>query len=215
MVIRILLADDHQMVLDGVERALAGEPGMVVVGQARDGASLLCLAEELEPEAVVMEAHLSGMSGVEAVRQLLDANPALKIVVLSIHENLNTALIMLREGAKGYVTKHSATSELVRALRLALHDQHHLSPDLFSRLVMEILSGRIVAGGRLHPKLTMREQEVLVLLAEGHNARHIAGQLKINPKTVDSHRNNIMKKLQIDSVAGLVKYALREGLVTL
>lgn len=214
MGIRILLADEHQMVLEGVKRLLGEEPDMQVVGETRNGPVLVQQAKELRPEAVVLEAYLPGMNGMQIVQRMLCDTPKTKVVVLSIRQDLTTVLDAIRAGAKGYVTKNNASHELIHAIRSVLDGHYYLNPDIVSIIVHDLIAKDPKSGAAIRSGLSPRETEVMCMLTEGCNTKKIAKDLGISPKTVGTHRQNIMSKLGVDSLAALVKYALREGLTT-
>lgn len=213
MAIRIILADDHQIILDGLARFIAEEPDLEVVGVAKDGLALVELAAEHLPDVAVVDISLPGMDGIEATKHILAQSPDLKVIALSMHQDMKSLVSMLRAGAKGYISKSNASLELIRAIRAVSAGANYLCPELTTAMVEVFLAG--LRDNEYTPAqvLTPREREVLRMLAEGAGSKEIAFELGLSPKTVDAHRHNIMTKLGVDSVAALVKYALREGLV--
>jgi len=211
MSIRILLADDHQILLDALRKLLSGEKDMEVVGEAKDGHAALKLAATLKPDVVVMDISMPGMNGIEATRLLSSGHPEIRVIALSAYTNRQHVAEMLGAGASGYITKENASDELLCALRAVMKRQKYLCPE----------ATKIMAGntGRYPmpriPRLGPREREVLQLVAKGDTSQIIAGNLFISVSTVDVHRRNIMKKLDLHNVAALTTYAIRNGLINI
>lgn len=213
--IRVLLVDDHKILRDGLRALLVAEDDIQVVGEAEDGAVAVERTQELLPAVVVMDVGMSGMNGVEATRRIRAGGQRVGVVALSTHSDRRYVLAMLDAGATAYVLKASAADDLVRAIRAVHRGEGYLSPEVASVVV-----GSYV--GRLFPTdtsawnlLAPREREVLQLVAEGLTSKQIAARLEISLRTVESHRKNIMEKLDLHSVADLTRYAIREGLVPL
>ena len=213
MSIRIVLADDHKMILAALRSLLEKESDITVVGEAGDGAALLELVERTAPDVAVVDVGMPGMSGIEATRRLLAARPLLKVIALSAYSDKRFVLEMLEAGAKGYLIKASAGDELPRAIRAVVQGQTYLCPEVAGSLV-EAARGRTSGAGNAGAKLGRREREVLGLLAEGKISSEIAARMHIAESTVEAHRRNIMRKLDLHSVAELTKYAIREGLTS-
>jgi len=212
---RILLADDHTLMREGLKGLLEQHEGFEVVGEAGDGRQAIELAGELEPDVVVMDIGMPDLNGIEAARRIVEKMPRTRIVALSMHQSERTVIEMLRAGASAYVLKMSAFDEVARAVEAVTRGERYLSP-----AVAGVVVGRAVAStpgddDTAFSKLTAREREVLQLLAEGKSTKEIAFDLGISARTVDVHRKNLMDKLGLDSVAALTRYAIREGLVTL
>ncbi|MFL5318786.1 MAG: response regulator [Myxococcaceae bacterium] len=203
---RILLADDHQLVREGLRALLKQEPGVEVIGEAKDGTSAVELAEKLKPDLVLMDLSLEGLSGFEATKQLREKSPQCPVLVVSMHREASVVDRALRSGARGYVLKGGDFRELVRAIQTVIRGELYLSPEL-SEYVLQGYLGR--HGAEDH--LSEREREVLELVAEGFTSKQIAERLGLKPKTVENHRANIMQKLGIHTTAGLVRYALRKN----
>ncbi len=210
--IKVLLADDHNILREGMRSLLEQEPGVQVIAEAADGRAAVRLCEELAPDVVVMDIGMPELNGIEATRHITSDLFGAKVICLSVHEDAGTVHAMLEAGASGYLLKTSVGEELVRGIRTVASGAIYLSPAI-SRQVLE---RHVWTKGKPPPEafklLTPREREVLQLIAEGHQTKAAAKRLGIRPKTVLAHRDNIMKKLGIHSVAGLVRYALREGI---
>jgi DNA-binding NarL/FixJ family response regulator len=208
---RILLVDDHALVRAGMRSLLHEIPGVEVVAEASDGAEALRLAAELRPDVVLLDIAMKGMNGLDAAARLREQLPAAKVIVLSMHTSEEYVLLALRAGAAGYLIKDSATSELELALKAVARGETYLSPAI-SRQVVDGYVQRVGAAAAPDP-LTPRQREVLKRVAEGRSTKEIAYELKLSVKTVETHRAQIMERLGIRDVAGLVRYAMRAGLV--
>jgi two-component system response regulator NreC len=206
--IRILLADDHLVVREGL-RSLLEAAGFKVVGEARDGREALKLARMLEPEVTVMDIGMPGLNGVDACRELLREVPEMRIIVLTVHGEDAYVVEALRSGARGYVLKTQAGSDLVRAIGEVTQGRIYLSPSVSSAVVQAFLAGSTTPADPLTP----REREVLQLVAEGRSTKEVAGILGVSVKTAETHRTRLMTKLDIHHTAGLVHYAIRRGLI--
>ncbi len=219
MAIRILIADDHKIVCDGLKALLEAQPDMEIVAQADNGREAVKLARKQKPDMVIMDVAMPDLNGLEAVRQILSSNPHIKVIALSMHADKRYVTGMLSSGASGYILKHCAFEELVHAIRVVLSNQVYLSPTIAGIVVKELAqskSPRARQSISASPQtLTSREREVLQLIAEGHSAREIAQHLHLSVKTVETHRRQMMEKLEIRSIADLTKFAIREGLTTL
>ena len=210
MSIRIIIADDHKILLDTLSLLLANEKDMKVVGAVTDGRVAQELVATLHPDVVVMDINMPGMNGIEATRRLLHEHPKTRVVALSAFTHKQYVLEMLEAGAAAYIVKENAGAELVRAIRAVVKGQKYLCAEVSAAVVDNT--------GHLHMKgiqqLGPREREVLQLLAEGGSSPEIAKRLFISTSTVDVHRRNIMKKLDLHSVAELTKYAVRNGITS-
>lgn len=214
MSIRILLADDHQIVRDGLRALLEKEPDMEVVGEAADGRTAVRLALKLRPQIVLIDVSMPDMNGVEAARQILAEAPDIKVLALSMHADKRYVGAMLRAGAVGYLLKDLAFEEVARAIQSAGQGQVYLSRGVVGVVVGDYV--RCLAEGQAdRSDLTAREREILQLVAEGSSTKEIAATLHISIKTVETHRRQIMERLDIHSVAELTKYAVRQGLTSL
>ena len=213
MAIKIILADDHKIVRQGLRTMLESEADIEVIGEADDGRMAVRLARELSPQVIIMDVGMPDLNGIEATRQVLAESPGVKVIGLSMHCDRRFVMNMLKAGASGYLLKDSAFEELATAIRMVLGGKVYLSTEIANIVVKDYLQG----GGdeSVFSVLTPREREVLQLMAEGKSSRQIADHLIISIKTVETHRMQIMHKLQIFSVAELTKYAIREGLASL
>ncbi len=215
MSIRVVLVDDHQLLREGLCAILATESDMEVVGEAEDGRSAIDLVHQLCPDVVVMDIGMGDMNGLEATRQIKQESGSVKVVVLSTYSDKHYVLGMLEAGAEGYVVKAGAYDELRRAIHVVAEGKVYLSPAVADRVVSSHLQLRFQGDAYQHDPLSAREREVLQLLAEGHTSGGIAHKLHVSTSTVETHRRNLMRKLDVHSVAELTKYAVREGLTTL
>lgn len=215
--IRVLLADDHTIVRQGVRMCLEAMGDIAVVAEAEDGQEAVAMALQIRPDVAVVDLTMPRLNGVEAIRQIKRDLPSTEVVVLSVHDSEAYVVQALRAGAAGYVLKRNAATELAEAIRAAAAGQAYLHPSVARRVIDDYLS-RIQgssedAFAEPHAKLTPREREVLQLAAEGHSTRAIAGLLCLSTKTVEHHRASVMTKLGLRGQTELVKYAIRVGLV--
>ncbi len=213
--IRILLAEDHALVRDGLKSLLAAEEDITVVGEADNGIDAVALARELEPDIVLMDIGMQGLNGVEATRELIKFDLALKVVALSMHSDVRYVSRMLQAGARGYLLKDSAFEELVNGIRAVVADKLFLSPEITEVVVSDYLQQLDKGAESPVSRLTARQAEVLKLMVDGQSNRAIAEALNVSVKTVESHRQQIMVKLGVRSTAELTKYAIRAGLTSL
>lgn len=214
MTIRLLLVDDHAVVRSGLKMLLANETDVEIVGEAGNGGEAVTAAGSARPDVILMDIGLPDMTGIEAARLIKSKFPKISIVALTIHEDEEYFFKMLEAGASGYVPKRAAPEELLTAIRAASKGEVYLYPSLAKLLVKDYLSQeRAVENKPALDGLTDREQEVLSLLAEGAANDHIADKLVISTKTVERHRENIMRKLNLHSRSELVRYAIRKGII--
>ncbi len=213
--VRILIVDDHKIVRDGLRTLIDSEEGMEVIAEAEDGRSAVRLAEKLSPDVVIMDISMPDMNGIDATRQILRLNRRAKVIALSMYSDRRFVSGMLEAGASGYLLKDCAFEELVRAIRSVVSDQTYLSPSIAGIVVNRYIGKENRSEGSVFTNLTQREREVLQVLSEGMSTKEIAYHLNLSVKTVETHRRNIMEKLNIHSISELVKYAIREGLTSL
>lgn len=212
--VRVLLADDHTLVRAGLRKLLESSPAFEVVGEAGDGLALLALAEQLQPQLVLMDIAMPGLNGIEATARLCRMLPDIKVLILSMHQNEEYVRQALRHGAVAYLLKDAAPLELDLALGAVMRGETYLSPAVSKGVVNDYVQ-RLRGDEPSAEALSPRQREVLQLIAEGHSTKEIARRLDLSVKTVDTHRSQLMKQLDIHEVAGLVRYAMRAGLVTL
>ncbi|OGO70249.1 MAG: DNA-binding response regulator [Chloroflexi bacterium RBG_19FT_COMBO_56_12] len=211
--IRILLADDHTILRNGIRAILEDEPGMVVVGEAEDGRTAVSLACQLKPDIVIMDIAMPLLNGLEATRQIKRSCPGVKVIILSMHDNEEYIVQVLEAGAMGYILKDAAARELINALRMVHRGEAVLSPAI-TRIVIE----DYLRWGGIRPtedadELSPREREILQLIAEGYSSKQISEILVISIKTVQAHRNSLMQKLNLHNRGELVKYAIQKKII--
>jgi two-component system response regulator NreC len=214
MSIKVLVADDHQIVREGLRAMLEKEPWIKVVGEAEEGRTTLRLARELAPDVIIMDVSMPDLNGIEATRQIVAEFPTIKVIALSMHNDRRFVLNMIKAGAKGYLLKDSAFKELAKAIKVVVSNQAYLSSEITDILVKDYLSSATPDDFSAFHLLSPREREVLQLLAEGRSSNQIAESLHVSIKTVETHRAQLMAKLKIKSIAELTKYAIREGLTS-
>lgn len=215
MPIRILLADDHTVVRDGLRALLEKQPDMTVVAEASDGRDSIRLAEEQSPDVVVMDIGMPSLNGIEATRRILAANPRTAVVMLSMHQDESYVLRSLKAGAKGYLLKDSLRGDVIDAIRAVAQGRSFLTRKV-RRMLQEDYVRQMESRGLddSYDLLTDREREVLHMVAEGKSNKEVAGLLNISPTTVETHRAHILQKLGIHSVPELILYAVRKGIVS-
>ena len=211
--VRVLLADDHALVRAGIRALLEGLEGVTVVAEAGNGGEVVELARKHRPDVVLLDISMPGLGGLEASALLKQELQEVRVVMLSMHANEEYVLQALRAGAVGYMLKDSATAELELALQAVMQGETYLSPPI-SRQVVEGYVQRVGAEQPAADHLTPRQRQVLQLIAEGLSTKEIAYRLELSVKTVETHRAQLMERLQIRDIAGLVKYAIRNGLVS-
>ncbi len=215
MTIRVLLADDHKIVRDGLRTLLEKHSDIAVLGEAEDGREALQLARKLSPDVVVMDIAMPELNGIEATRQILSEYPGIKIVALSMHSDKRFVSEMLKAGASAYLLKDCAFEELITAIRTIMKGKIYLSPGIAGVVLADYIRDDRKSEQSVFSQLSDREREVLQLMAEGKSTKEVAAHLNVSIKTVETHRTNIMTKLDIHSIAELTKYAIREGLTSL
>ena len=213
MAIRVLLADDHTLMRQGVRRLLEAEPDIEVVGEAADGLVAVQTADRLQPHVVLMDYAMPGLDGQHATRKIKQRHPSIKVIILSMHEDEEYVLSALRVGASGYLLKDAEAPELLAAVRAVYRGESYLSPRISKKVIEGVVDPTHLRGDP--DVLTPREQEILKLLAEGQTLRQIARSLGISAKTVDTHKHHIMKKLGLKSRTDLIKYAIRKKVIRL
>lgn len=214
-VIRVLLVDDHTILREGVRALLADEPEIVVVGEAGDGQEALEKVEHLRPDVVLMDMVMPRMNGLEATGHIKRRHPETKVLILSMYDDDEYVQQVIQAGASGYLLKGMAADDLIHAIREVQAGSSFLNPTVAAKLIEDYV--RRVRGDHADDEepLTSREREVLKLIAEGNTNQEIADVLCLSRKTVESHRANIMRKLDLHDVTELVKYAIRKGLIRL
>jgi len=206
---RIILADDHMIIRQGLRSLIERQQGMEVLAEADDGRQALELARSLRPNIVIMDISMPNLNGIEATRRIKAHEPAVKVIALSMHADSEFVARMLEAGASGYMLKDCAFEELATAIRTVLENRTYLSPAIDGLVRNRPEDSTAIS------KLTPREREVLQLIAEGRSTKRAAAELDVSVKTIETHRHNIMEKLDIHSVAELTKYAIRQGLTEL
>ena len=211
--IRVILADDHTLVRAGIRALLEKLPGVEVVGEADDGREVLKLVKLHRPDVVLMDITMPGLNGLEAAARIAKEFPEVRVIILSMHNNEEYYWRALKAGAAGYLLKKAATAELETALQRVAHGEIYLSHEISARLLKKFSADGI--AGRKSPleQLTGRQREILQLIAEGQNTKEIGQILKVSPKTVEYHRMKLMNGLNVHDIPGLVRFALRMGLL--
>ena len=215
MTIQILLADDHKITRDGLKALLENPKNMTVIGEAENGRKAVRLALELQPDVIVMDINMPELNGIEATRQIKAELPEAKIIALSMYSDKRYVVGMLKAGVSGYLLKNCAFDELVSAISAVVKNQNYMSPKIADTVMKGYAN--ILESSDISPasQLTAREREVLQLIAEGLKTKDIATRIHVSIKTVETHRQQMMRKLNAKSVAELTKIALREGLTSL
>ena len=212
MGIKIIIADDHKIMRDGLRTLLEHEPDMEVIAEADNGRAIVQLSHKLKPDVVIMDISMPELNGFEATRQIVQKNPDVKVVALSMHADKRFVAGMFEAGAKSFLLKDSAFSQLSEAIRNVHSGKTYLGDYISDVVVRDYVN---FLSRKEPDMLTTREKEILQLLAEGKTTKETAAALRISTKTIETHRQHIMEKLNIFSVAGLTKYAIREGITSL
>jgi DNA-binding NarL/FixJ family response regulator len=216
MSIRVLIADDHKIMLAGLRSLLEKQTDFDVVGEADNGRLAVKMAHEKKPDVVVMDVSMPDLNGIEATTQIIESLPETRVIALSMHSDKRFVMGMLRAGASGYLLKDCASQELANAILQVATGKKYLSPEITGVVLGDILQGK--SSGEVATatsQLSPREREVLQLIAEGWSTKQIASHLYVSVKTIETHRRQIMKKLDLHSIADLTKYAIREGLTSI
>lgn len=211
--IRLLIVDDHPVVRKGILACLSANPKLQIIGEAANGEEALTKARELRPDIILMDIDLPEKSGLVVTETIRKELPAIKVLILSMHTNTDYVMRIVQSGASGYVLKGGATDDLIRAIETVNAGQSFFSSEVARTALNQFVRGK--SGGSSLLELTAREREVLIQIAGGLSNKEIASQLGVGVRTVETHRERIMKKLNIHSVAGLTKFAISQGLVSL
>ena len=212
---RVVIAEDHTILREGLRALLSAESDLEVVGEAEDGRQAIRRVEELEPDLILTDLSMPKMNGVEAIREIKKRAPETKVLALTVHKAEEFILEVLQAGADGYILKDASSEELIMAIKSVLGGKRYLSPSVSQMVIEGYLEGRkSFRSSSPWDTLTKREREILKLIAEGHKNKEIADYLYISVKTVEKHRANLMKKLDLHSAAALTAYAMERGLVT-
>lgn len=215
MAIGILYVDDHEVFHECVRTLINIQPEMEIIGFAGNGRVAVEKTRELKPDVVIMDIALPVLNGIDATRKIVAENPLVKVLALSSFTDRRNVVEMLQAGARGYVVKEGAFDELLQAIKAVGAGKMYLSPSITNKVIDDYLALTGDEHEQAEDLLSSREREILQLVAEGHTSRDIADQLRVSLKTVETHRANLMKKLHLTTLADLVKYAIREGLVSL
>ena len=215
MSIRVLLADDHQIVREGLLSLLESQPDLSVIAEAENGYTAIKLTEETSPSVVVMDIAMPDLNGIEATRRIISRVPGTKVIALSMYSDRHFVSGMLKAGASGYVLKDCSLEELAGAIRTVARNQVYLSPRVADSLVKNYVQYLNADDYSAFSILSKREREVLQLLSEGKSVKEIAHQLSLSVKTIETHRQKIMNKLNIHNLAKLIRYAIHEGITSL
>jgi DNA-binding NarL/FixJ family response regulator len=212
---KILICDDHKIFREGLRALLEKQPGVKVVGGARDGLEAVKLARELSPDIVIMDISMPGLNGIEAARKLAKARKSARVIALSMHNDRKYVTEIFKAGARAYLLKDSAFEELMDAIKAVGCGRYFLSAGITDLVLSDYIKSPPADAHSAFTLLSAREREVLQLLAEGLRTKEISQKLSLSVKTVETHRKKIMEKLGIQSIAGLTRYAVKEGLVSL
>ena len=212
---RIVIAEDHTILREGLRSLLCSDPEFDVVGEAEDGRDAIRCVEALSPDLALMDLSMPRMNGLDAIKEIKKQNPEIKIIVLTVHKTEEYILATLQAGADGYLLKDATHSELVMAIKNVLAGKRYLSPGISEKVIEGYLEGRRTLKTKSSwDTLTQREREILKLIAEGYKNKEVADYLYISLKTVEKHRSNLMRKLDLHNVAALTAFAAEKGLIT-
>jgi DNA-binding NarL/FixJ family response regulator len=210
--IRILLADDHQIFLEGLKGLL--DPEFDLVGIVNDGRALVKAAEKLHPDVIVADISMPLLNGIEAVRQIKKSDHGIKVIFLTMHMDVSFVALAFKVGASGYIIKHSAASELITAINEVMKGKSYVTPEIAGEF-MQTYNKTAPGENIINQKLTERQKEILQLIAEGNLTREIADILCISARTVERHKYNMMKELGLNTTADLIKYAIKQGIISI
>jgi len=213
--LKIILADDHSIMREGLRALLEKQPDIEVLAEAENGRTAVELSRDLKPDVVIIDIAMPDLNGIEATRRITTESPGVKVIALSMHSDRKFVREMLSAGASGYMLKDSAFEELDKALRTVMNNQTYLSLGIADTVVKDYLGNLVTNESATSIALTNKEREVLQLFAEGKTTKQIASLLFVSIKTIETHRKQIMYKLGLNSIAELTKYAIREGLTSL
>ena len=213
--IRILLADDHQLMRSGLRLLIEQQPGLTVVGEAGDGREVVSVAKSLKPDVIVMDIGMPNLNGIEATHQITQIHPEIAVVILSMHSDEGYVLRVLKAGAKGYLLKDSAEADLIKAVHAVAGGKSFFSPAV-SKVLLDDYVRKLKRSGieDAYDLLTPREREILQLIAEGKSNKDVANLLNLSVYTVETHRSNIMEKLHLRGLPELILYAVRKGIIS-
>jgi len=211
--IKVVVADDHTILRQGIKALLDNQAGIEVIGEAKDGREALTLIERLQPDVILMDIAMPGLNGLEATRRIKKKFPKIKVLVLTMYTNEEYVFQILQAGANGYLVKETAFQDLISAITAVYRDEAFMSPSISKKVINRYTQRAQKTNDTTCDVLTTREREVLQLIAEGSSSKKIAEALFISPKTVETHRTHIMDKLNIHNRTDLVKYAIRKGIV--
>ncbi len=209
--IKIVLVDDHKLLRTGLKNIIEQKSNMLVIGEASDGREAIKIVAKLKPDVIVMDVAMPGLNGIEAAKQIHKNHPEIKIIGLSMHSGKQFIQGMFRAGAYGYLLKDGDSDELITAISSVIKNKKYLSKDINQEFLKLLNNGKTIKKAAL----SSREKEVLQLIAEGKSSKEIGEILYLSPKTIDVHRNNIMKKIELFTIPELTKYAIQKGLTTL
>lgn len=215
MSISVVIADDHAIVRDGLRLLLESQPDIIVKGEAHNGRDAIRQAKKLSPDIVIMDISMPELNGIEAAGRIIEECPSARVIILSMHSTVEHIYRSLKAGARGYLLKESAGTEVVAAVRAVYKGTRYLSQKISDRIVDEYLSAREPKTGNPIERLTQREREVLQLVTEGRSSAEIAGIMFLSPKTIETYRSRLMHKLGVNDMPSLVKLAIRYGLTTI
>ena len=213
--VRIVIAEDHTILREGLRSLLSSNPIFEIVGEAEDGREAIRCVEKFKPDLILTDLSMPRMNGMEAIKEIKKESPATKVLVLTVHRAEEYILATFRAGADGYILKDSTYSELVMAVKKLLSGKHYISPEISEKVIEGYLEGKKILKSRTSwETLTQREREILKLIAEGYKNKKIAEDLCISVKTVEKHRANLMEKLDLHNIQALTTFAIERGIVS-